>query len=107
MVCSTPSRRPRRVAGRTVSDLARRYGRHRRHHPDVYPIISLSVGSYPHKKKEYGRIKYPEFAPAGYEPKAKFLATLEAAGVLVAELSDDGSALPPPQPDELSDEVPF
>jgi hypothetical protein len=91
----------------TMSDLARRYGRHRRHHPDVYPIISLSVGSYPHKKKEYGRIKYPEFTPAGYEPKAKFLAALEAAGSLVAELSDDGSALPPPQPDELSDEVPF
>ena len=90
----------------TVSDLVRRYGRHRRHHPEVYPIVSLGVGSYPHKKKEYGRIKYPVFIPAGYEPKAKLLAALEGAGVLVAELSD-GSALPPPQPEELADEVPF
>jgi hypothetical protein len=91
----------------TVSDLVRRFGRHRRHHPDVYPVVSLGVGSYPHKKKEYGRIKYPEFIPAGYESKAKFLAALETAGVLVAGVPEDGAALPPPQLDDMSDEVPF
>ena len=41
------------------------------------------------RTKEYGRIKYPEFIPAGYEPKAKFLAALEAAGVAA---SADGFA---------------
>jgi hypothetical protein len=87
--------------------LVRRFGRHRRHHPDVYPVVSLGVGSYPHKKKEYGRIKYPEFIPAGYESKAKFLAALETAGVLVAGVPEDGAALPPPQLDDMSDEVPF
>ena len=90
-----------------VSDLVRRYGQHRRRHPDVYPIVMLGVDSYQHKKKEYGRIKYPKFIPAGYEPKAKFLAALEAAGMLVAALSDEGSVLLSPQPDELTDEVPF
>ena len=65
------------------------------------------MGSYPHKKKEYGRIKYPEFTPAGYEAKAKFLAALEAAGVSPPKLVGRWSALAPPQPDELSDEVPF
>jgi hypothetical protein len=90
-----------------VADLARRYGQHRQRHPDVYPIISLSVNSYQHKKKEYGRIKYPEFISAGYEPKAKFLTALEAVGVFVAELPDTSSDLPPSHPDELSDEVPF
>ena len=43
----------------------------------------------------------------GNEPKAKFLARLEAAGVFVAALSDEGSALLSPQPDELTDKVPF
>jgi hypothetical protein len=90
-----------------ISDVVRRYGQHRRRHPDVYPIVRLGVDSYQHKKKEYGRIKYPKFIPAGYEPKAKFLATLEAAGVFVAALSDEGSTLLSPQPDELTDKVPF
>ena len=96
------------VGGLTaVSDLVRRYGQHRRRHPDVYPIVMLGVNSYQHKKKEYGRIKYPKFIPADYEPKVKFLAALEAAGMLVAALSDEGSGLLSPQPDELTDEVPF
>jgi hypothetical protein len=67
----------------------------------------LGVDSYQLQKKEYGRIKYPKFIPAGYEPKAKFLAALEAAGMFVAALSDEGSASLSPQPDELTDEVPF
>jgi hypothetical protein len=90
-----------------VSDLVRRYGQYRRRHPDVYPIVMLGVDSYQLQKKEYGRIKYPKFIPAGYEPKAKFLAALEAAGMFVAALSDEGSASLSPQPDELTDEVPF
>jgi hypothetical protein len=69
-----------------VSSLVRRYGHHRKHHSAVYPIITLGVGSYPHKKKEYGRIKFPDFIPAGYEPKAQFLAALAAAGFVPADL---------------------
>jgi hypothetical protein len=80
-----------------VSNLVRRYGHHRRRHPDVYPIISLGVGSYPHKKKEYGRIKYPDFIPAGYEPKTQFLAALKAAGFVPAEQPS-----PPLQPEPLN-----
>jgi hypothetical protein len=80
-----------------VSNLVRRYGHHRRRHPDVYPIISLGVGSYPHKKKEYGRIKYPDFIPAGYEPKTQFLAALKAAGFVPAEQPS-----PPLEPEPLN-----
>jgi hypothetical protein len=87
-----------------IANLARRYGYHRSRYPDVYPIISIGVGSYPHKKKEYGRVKFPLFIPAGYEPKARFLAALDAAGVLRVEALDDSSPLPPPQLDE---EIPF
>ena len=46
----------------------------------VDPVISLGVDSYAHKNKEFGRIKFPVFAPAGYEPKTKFLEALAAAG---------------------------
>jgi hypothetical protein len=34
-----------------VSDVVRRNGQHRRHHPDVYPIVTLGVDSYHHKKR--------------------------------------------------------
>lgn len=90
----------------TIARLAKRYAAHRKRHPDVYPIISLGVGSYQHPNKEFGRIKFPEFVPAGYEPKTKFLTALETAGIATPE---DGSA-PPIQPepsDEFSDAVPF
>jgi hypothetical protein len=80
----------------TVANLVRRYGHHRKHHPDDYPIISLSVGSYPHKKKEYGRIKFPDFILVGYEPKTHFRAALEVAGFVLAEQPS------PPEPESRS-----
>jgi hypothetical protein len=80
-----------------VSNLVRRYGHHRKRHPDVYPIISLGVGSYQHGKKEYGRIKFPDFIPAGYEPKTQFLAALKGAGFVSSEQPS-----PPLQPEPLN-----
>jgi hypothetical protein len=88
-----------------IGELCRRYSQHRKHHPDVLPMIALDVDSYQHKVKEYGRIKVPRFSPAGWEPRAKFDAALAAAGFAVAE---DAPAEPLPSPaDEMSDEIPF
>jgi hypothetical protein len=88
-----------------IARLARRYAQHRKKHPDVYPVIALGVDSYQHPNREYGRIKLPEFTPVGYVPKTKFLAALEAAGLVSVEQQS-----PPIQPepgDAFSDEVPF
>jgi hypothetical protein len=104
-----------------IGDLCRRYTRHRKHHPDVLPMIALDVDSYQHKNREYGRIKFPKFTPMGWAPKSTFDSALVAAGFMVAEDNDDGTpsaapALPPlpPKPpapttpaDELSDDIPF
>jgi len=86
-----------------IGELCRRYSQHRKHHPDVLPMIALNVDSYPHKIKEYGRIKFPLFTPAGWAPKATFDSALTAAGFTVAEdapAETDNS-------DEMSDAVPF
>jgi hypothetical protein len=95
---------------RSVGNLLRRYDAHRKRHPDTYPIIKLAVGSFQHSDKAIGKVKFPEFEPAGYEPKARFLAALAAAGFYVGEppAGDDSSASTSPAlDDKLNDEVPF
>jgi hypothetical protein len=67
-----------------IALLVRRYARHRKRHPEVFPLIKLSVDSYQHKIKELGRIKVPVFEPAGYVAKTDFLAALTGAGISVA-----------------------
>src|SRR5262249_209997 len=69
-----------------IGELARRYGRHRRHNPDVHPVITLDVDSYQHKNKEFGRIKFPQFTAAGYEQKGRFSEAMAAAGYAVSEV---------------------
>jgi hypothetical protein len=75
-----------------IAGLARRYTNHRRRHPDVFPLIALSVDSYQHPNREFGRIKFPVFAPAGYAPKKDFLAALAAAGIATAEPAEPAPA---------------
>lgn len=84
-----------------IGELCRRYSQHHKRHPNVLPMIALDVDSYQHKTKEYGRIKFPKFTPAGWAPKATFDAALAAAGFAVAEDA------PAEKSDEMSDEVPF
>lgn len=88
-----------------IGELCRRYAQHRKRHPDVLPMIALDVDSYQHKVKEYGRIKFPKFTPAGWAPKATFDAALAAAGIAVAE-AEPAEPLPTTA-EELSDTVPF
>jgi hypothetical protein len=86
-----------------VGQLARTYARHRRNSPNVHPLITLDVGSYEHSNKAFGKIKFPQFNPVGWELKEGFNKALTAAGYSVAE--------PPPAEkdpaDEMSDDIPF
>jgi hypothetical protein len=91
-----------------IAGLARRYANHRKRHPDVFPLIALGVDSYQHPNREFGRIKFPVFAPAGYEPKKKFLDALAAAGIVTAEIADPAPAIEKDTLDEmLNDSVPY
>ena len=86
-----------------VGDLSRRYGRHRRKHDDVHPVIALDVDSYQHNNKAYGRIKVPVFTQVGWELKSRFNAALVTIGVAVCEVAP----LEPDVKDEMSDEISF
>ncbi len=101
----------------TIANLARRYANHRKGHPDVFPRIILSVGSYQHSNPQFGRIKFPDFLPAGYAPKRDFYDALEAAGIVapagpkLIEEQIEATAVEEPPPveseEEFADEIPF
>jgi hypothetical protein len=87
-----------------VGDLCRLYSRHRKKHPDVYPVIALEVGSYQHANKEFGRIKFPKFTLMSWVPKTGFNEALAAAGLT------PGKEPPAPeetQADDIDDSIPF
>ena len=92
-----------------IAGLARRYANHRRRHPDVFPLIALDVDSYQHPNREFGRIKFPVFAPAGYAPKAGFVAALTAAGIVTAEPAEPAPAEAEKDALDgmLNDEIPY
>jgi hypothetical protein len=93
-----------------IAQVARRYAQHRRRHRDVFPKITLRIGSYQHQNREYGRIKFPDFEPLGYAPKSEFYAALRAAGFVVPEAGEAPSAADaalPPAKEAFSDEIPF
>jgi hypothetical protein len=49
-----------------IGELAKTYG-HRLHtHPNEFPIVKLGVGSYAHRNRSFGRIKYPIFEVIGW-----------------------------------------
>jgi hypothetical protein len=69
-----------------IGELCKAYGRHMREAPDEYPVIALGVGSYQHRDKQFGRIKFPILEVVGWVERAAFDAALETGG------SDAGSA---------------
>jgi hypothetical protein len=75
-----------------TGELAARYGEHRKHNPDVFPLIKLAPATYPHP--DYGRVDIPKIVPAGYLPKAKFYEALQEAGI---------STSPPPDSTDTRD----
>jgi hypothetical protein len=91
-----------------IARLARTYAQHRRRHPKVFPLVELAVESYQHKIREYGRIKVPAFAPAGYTPKTGFLTALASAGLTAVDYHTEDSGGPDlDTEDDFKDEVPF
>ena len=57
-----------------VADLCKRVGlAQQRGKTGVHPVVSIGQDSYPHPKKEYGRIKYPTFEIVGWVEKGLFL----------------------------------
>ena len=55
-----------------VGDLCVKYGKMRRQRPNDMPVVELSQGSYQHKDRSLGRIKYPIFNVVGWEPATIF-----------------------------------
>jgi len=37
-----------------------------------FPLVELGVGSYAHRERSIGRVKFPEFKPVGWAPKGGF-----------------------------------
>jgi hypothetical protein len=61
-----------------IGELAKVYGRRLHLHPDDYPVIKLGVGSYAHRVKSYGRIKYPIFEVIDWTPRGPLQALLNS-----------------------------
>lgn len=68
---------PSSAGGRNVvAALCGEYGKHSRQKPDEFPIVELSVDSYMHKVKSYGRIKVPVLSIIGWISKAATMAAI-------------------------------
>jgi hypothetical protein len=71
-----------------VGELCKHYGKAMRERPNDYPIVELGVGSYQHREKALGRIKFPVFKPVGWSAKAPLVKLLEGAATPEPEESD-------------------
>jgi hypothetical protein len=71
-----------------IGELCKFYGKAMRERPNDYPVIKLAVGSYQHRDKSLGRIKFPIFEPAGWAAKAPLLKLLEGAAAPEPEESE-------------------
>ena len=67
-----------------IGELCKAYGKAMRLRPDQFPVVKLSVGSYAHSNKQFGRIKFPIFEIVGWMPKAEFNEVLGQAAAAVA-----------------------
>jgi hypothetical protein len=90
-----------------IARLGRQYAKHRRRHPDVFPLIAINNDSYQHKIKELGRIKFPVFEPAGYVSKTDFLAALATAGYASANTNTDVEPESEGPEDDFNDAIPY
>jgi hypothetical protein len=56
-----------------IGDLCKTYGKHMGQFPDQLPVIKLEVGSYLHRQKSIGRIKFPIFTLVSWTDKGPYL----------------------------------
>jgi hypothetical protein len=78
-----------------IGELCKVYGRHMREHPDQCPVIKLEVGSYNHRDKSLGRIKYPSFPVLRWVDKAPYVKALEGGTNGAAEAAPTQPAQEP------------
>jgi hypothetical protein len=57
-----------------IGELCKVHGKHIRQQPDDYPIVELDIGSYQHRDRSLGRIKYPIFKVVGFINKDELTA---------------------------------
>lgn len=62
-----------------IGELCKLYGKNLHVAPGMYPIIELSSGSYAHKDKSIGRVKFPSFPVVGWTKSAPYDAIIAAA----------------------------
>ena len=55
-----------------MGELCKTFGKHSRQAPDDMPVVALSVGSYMHSNKAYGKIKFPILPVKGWVSKYEF-----------------------------------
>ena len=60
-----------------------------RQKPDQYPVIALSVDSYRHPNKAYGKIFTPKFDVVGWTGKADFAEALQQEAAEQEDRQDD------------------
>lgn len=80
-----------------VGELSKAYGKHIGQLPDEDPIVELDGGSYPHRDKSIGRVKYPIFKVVGWTKKG-----LDDAGPAPAEPSKSSPKSSPTEPPKSS-----
>src|SRR5262249_54784562 len=87
-----------------VGELCKAYGKRVRLQPDEYPVIKLGVSSSLHKKRAYGRIKYPILEVVGWTPKGPAMALPEGGGCPSAPPAGNAppAAMPPPASEPAS-----
>ncbi len=52
-----------------IGELAKVYGKMSRQRPNEWPVIEIDVGSYQHRDRSFGRIKFPIFKIVDWVPK--------------------------------------
>jgi len=62
-----------------IGELCRTYGKNLRQQPERIPVIALDAGSYQHRDKSRGRIKFPVFRIIDWAPESDFTAALALA----------------------------
>jgi hypothetical protein len=99
------------IAGlKEVASLCAAYAVERKTRTDVFPLIELGVGSFQHRDRSIGRIKFPTLNIIGYEPKEKFKLEAEPTTLPAPPVEDEE---PPPHTDVPSgrddddEEIPF
>jgi hypothetical protein len=54
---------------RAVGNLTKHYDRLQKTNPDMYPVVRLKVGGFPHRDERVGWVATPVFAVVGRQPK--------------------------------------